>query len=41
MLHIDNITSIFWSAIIILHGTKLIVSVFTHNEHQVMDKNNK
>ena len=29
MLHIDNSTSIFCSAIIILHGPKLIVSVFT------------
>ena len=39
MLHIDNITSIFcWAIIIVVQGPKLIVSDFSQIEHQIMDK---
>ena len=39
MLHINNITSIFrWAIIIVLHGPKLIISDFSQIEYQIMDK---
>ena len=37
MLHVDNITSIFYSAIIILRRPKVTVSDFSQIE-QLMDK---
>ena len=40
MLYIDNITSIFCSVIILLHGPKLLFP-FSQIEYQIMDKKKK